>query len=328
MKKFLLALLLGCAITGLFRPPDCPAPLVWRPGEGWTYERFGLTSGRDPKEQLEMAKAWHEQGEYSNAVAAYRRLISRWPTSFAVEEARFGMAESLSALGYHWKAFKEYQALIEKHPNSDNFETALQRQFEIGNLFYAGERHKAWGIRWFPSLDKALDIYQQVVKNGPYSPVGAQAQFRIGLTYEKQKEYISAVRAYERLIERYPRNPLAETAQFQIGYAYQQEAKRAEYDQNAANQAIAAYTDFLVRYPNSDKVPAAEEARVALKEEQSRGLFQVGQFYEHAKEYKAALIYYNDVIEQNPRSDWATAAKQKVAALTPRLEPAEARATP
>src|SRR2546422_5229345 len=108
MKKLLL--FLGVAVLFcLVLPVECPAPLIWRKGEGWTYERFGVTTGNNPKEQLELAKQLQAKKEYDSAVSAYRRLIRRWPTSFAAQEARWGLAESLSALGYHYKAFKEYQ---------------------------------------------------------------------------------------------------------------------------------------------------------------------------------------------------------------------------
>ncbi len=320
MKRILLALMAVAVVWGIFTPPDCPAPLVWRKGEGWTWERGGVAVGNNPKEQLEIARALSQQKDHGSAVTAYRRLIRRWPTSYAVEDARLGLAESLSALDYHFKAFKEYQQLIEKHPNSPHFETALQRQFEIANLFLAGQRDKAWGVKWFPARDKAIDIFEQVVKNGPYSKVGPDAQFRIGVAQEMLKDYVAAVRAYEKVTERYPNLPLAEKAQFQIGYAYRQEAGRFEYDQNAANQAVAAFTDFLVRYPDSERAPQAEEYRAALKGEQAQGLFRVGQFYEKRREYKAAIIYYNEVIEQNPKSNWATEAQTKVLALNAQLQ--------
>jgi outer membrane protein assembly factor BamD len=137
------------------------------------------------------------------------------------------------------------------------------------------------------------------------------------LAHEKQQEYLAAVKAYQVLLERYPKLPIAERGQFQIGLAYQQEADRAEYDQSAANEAVAAFTDFLVRYPKSEKAPLAEKNRIALRQEQARGLFQIGQFYEKQKKYKSAIIYYSEVIEQNPKSDWAAKAEKKVAALTP-----------
>jgi outer membrane protein assembly factor BamD len=317
-KRLLLwsvAVLLFC----LALPVDCPAPLVWRKGEGWTYERGGVTTGKTPREQLDIAERYQKQKKYDEAVVAYRRLIARWPTSFAAQDARLGMAECLSALGYYYKAFKEYQTLIEKHPDTDHFQTVLQRQYQIGNLFLAGEKHKVWRLRIFSGIDKAAEVFSQVVKNGPYSLVGPSAQFRIGLVYEKQKDYISAVHAYEKLLERYPNHALAEAAQFQIGWAYKQEAGRSEYDQNSANQAIAALNDYLLRYPNGEKVPLARDYLTALKQEQSKGLFRVAQFYEKQKNVKAALIYYNEVIEQNPRSDWANSAQRKIALLSPSI---------
>jgi outer membrane protein assembly factor BamD len=325
MKRLLL---LACvtALFGIVLVPECPAPLIWRKGEGWTYEKGGVTTGKTPQEQLELARRLQAQKRYDDAATAYRRLIRRWPTSYVAADARIGLAECLSAIGYHYKAFLEYQQLIEKHPNTERFDDILQREFEIGNLFLAGEKHRVWKFKILSGLDKAVEIFEKVVKNGPYSKVAPEAQFRLGLANEKQKEYISAVHAYEKLLERYPNHPLAEAAQYEIGYAYSLEAHRAEYDQDAANQAIAAFDDFLIRYPQSDKIPLAEEHRAALKLDQARGLFHIAQFYEKKKEYKAALIYYNEVIEQNPKSDWATAAKEKVARLT--LQPTESTATP
>ncbi|MCX7887097.1 MAG: outer membrane protein assembly factor BamD, partial [Verrucomicrobiae bacterium] len=191
----------------------------------------------------------------------------------------------------------------------------LERQFEIGNRFLRGERHKVLGLKIFPSLDKAIEIFEQVVKNAPYGKLGPLAQFQIGQAYEKQKDYLAAVKAYEKLQERYPDHPMAEKAQFQIGLAYRKEAARAEYDQNAANLAIAAFEDYKTRFPGHDNAAKAEEYRAALKAEQSKGLFRVGEFYEKNKNYKAALIYYNEVIRQNPKSDWAAKAQQKILQL-------------
>ena len=296
-------------------PTECPAPLVWRKGEGWTYEREAAATAHTPREQLEIARKFQADKNYGDAVGAYRRLLTRWPTSSAAQEARLGVAESLTSLGYLYKGFKEYQNLLEKNPSSPYFETVLERQYDIGVRFLHGEKHRIWRLQIFSGLDKAVEIFETVVRNGPYSKVGPKAQFHIGLVYEKQKDYISAVHAYEKVLERYSRLPIAEDAQFQVGWAYRMEAGRSEYDQNNANQAIAAFTDFLLRFPASDKAARAEGLLVELKQEQSRGLFQIGEFYERRRNYKAAMIYYNEVIEQNPKSDWAGTAQKKITEL-------------
>lgn len=317
MRKLLLAWIAIAVVLGVFAPPECPAPLIWRKGEGWSYDRSGAATATNPREQLAQGKKFQEKKDYGNAIAAYRRLLKRWPTSLSAPEAQFGLAECQLATEHMFVAFKEYQKLIEKYPGSEHFDQALQRQFEIGNMFFAGDKDKVWGVKLFPSLDKAVEIYEQVVKNGPYTKVAPQAQMRIGLTREKQKQYLEAVRAYEKLLERYPKDPVAEAAQFQIGYAYMQEAGRSEYDQNAANQAIGSFGEFGIRYPKSERSALADEYRVSLSEEQARGLFRIGNFYEKRKSYRAAAIYYNEVIAQNPKSDWATVAKYKLAKIAP-----------
>jgi outer membrane protein assembly factor BamD len=326
LHKKLAVAFLGAIVFAFLMPTESPAPLIWRKGEGWSWERAGVPVATNPADQLKIAREFQANKRYRDAIDNYRRLIRRWPQSSAAQDARLGLAECLSAIGYHYQAFKEYQQLIEKHPNTPHFETVLQRQFEIGNLFLGGERQKAWGVRWFPSTERAIEVYEAVVKNGPYSKVAIAAQFRIGLVYEKEGDYLAAVHAYEKLLERYPKDPLAESAQFEMGCAYKKESQRSEYDQNAANQAAAAFSDFLLRYPGSDKAPLAQEYLTALKEEQAQGLYNIGSFYEKNKHYKAALIYYNDVIEKDPGSNWATQAKDKVAKLTPLT--AEKTATP
>src|ERR1700722_3572434 len=233
-----IAVVLFSVIAFVFIVPmESQALLIWTKGEGWSWEHEGVATGTNPAAQLKIAQDLQAKKHYRDAIPAYRRLIKRWPLSSSVQDARFGLAECFSAIGYHYKAFQVYQELVTKNPNTTHFDEVLQRQFAIGNLFLAGGRQKAWGIRWFPSLDRCVEVDEQVVKNGPYSDVGPESQFRIGLAYEKQRDYLAAVHAYEKLLERYPKLPLAEDAQFQIGWEYKQESARAEYDQNAANQA-------------------------------------------------------------------------------------------
>jgi outer membrane protein assembly factor BamD (BamD/ComL family) len=55
-------------------------------------------------------------------------------------------------------------------------------------------------------------------------------------------------------------------------------------------------------------------------------MFHIGQFYEKNGHYRSALIYYNDVIEKNPESNWAAQAKDKIVKLSPLT--AEKTATP
>ena len=184
-KKIVVALL-STMVFAFLMPTESPAPLVWRKGEGWTWERAGVMSGTNPTDQLKVAQDLQAKKDYRSAIDAYRRVVRRWPQSFSTQDARLGLAECLSAIGYYYQAFKEYQLLIEKHPNTPHFDVVLQRQFEIGNLFLAGERQKAWGMRWFSSVDRAIGSLRCEERPVQSGRARGAVPHRLGLREAKQ----------------------------------------------------------------------------------------------------------------------------------------------
>src|SRR5205823_6404109 len=118
-----------------------------------------------------------------------------------------------------------------------------------------------------------------------------------------------AVKAYELAADRYHDRPLvASDALYRAGLAYNKQAQTAEYDQSTAAQAIATFTDFMTLYPNDARVPQAQKIIASLKGEQARGNFQTARFYEKYKRWNGALVYYNEVLVQDPNSPYAAEA--------------------
>ena len=162
-------------------------------------------------------------------------------------------------------------------------------------------------------------MYAKLIKNGPYSEVAPQAQLKIGAVREKQADFPEAVRAYERAADRYhDRTPVAADALFKAALAYNKQAKRAEYDQSIAAQAIATFTDFMALYPTDPRVAQAQKNIQALKTEQARGSFQTALYYEKKKRWDGALVYYNEVLIKDPTSKYAEQAKQRIDAIKKR----------
>ncbi len=317
LRAILVLLLIG--ILGGFLTP-AHAVLSWRPGEGWTDEKGGQASASSSRDQLALAKKLEAQGDIKGSYQAYRALVRRWPLSFFASEAQFRSGKLEERRGDFWRAFKSYQKMVEKYPASEFFDQALERQFAIGNLYLAGEKEKLWKIPIAPATEKAAQAFEQVIKNAPYGKLAPQAQFAIGLTRERQGKYSLAVAAYTALIDRYPGHDLVDDAQYQIGFAWLRASSQPEYDQSAAQKAIEAFEDFLVRYPGSEKAAQAKEHIGMLANRQTQGAFTIAQFYERQKNYAAAAIYYNEVIRQQPNSKQAQDAKKRLADLKPALE--------
>ena len=308
------------ALFLLALPVPSPAPLIYTPGEGWTYEPVG-GEGKwrqtRAKDQLEVAQAAFDKKAYGLALKAARRVVKVWPLSDYAPQAQYLVARCYEAKHKEETAFKEYQKTIEKYPKLASYPEVIDHQDKIADLFLAGKWFKLWGfIPLFPSMEKTSEMYSKIVKNGPYSEIAPQAQLKIGTAREKQKNYPMAVKAYETAADRYHDRPqIAAEALYRAGLAYNKQAQTAEYDQHAAAQAIATFTDFMTLYPNDARVPEAQKLIASLRTEQSKGSYNTARFYEKRKKWKGALVYYNEAILKDPNSEYANIARGRIESL-------------
>lgn len=308
-------------------PLRSPAPLIYVPGEGWYYEPYGESAQWQrtrAKDQLQAAEDAFTAKNYSLALRCARRVLRVWPFSDYAPRAEYLVGRCMEVKGKDEAAFNAYQHIIEKYPKSAEYNEVLWRQFAIAGRFLNGEWFRLWNtIPIYSSMDETAKLYDKIVANGPYSEVAPHAQLNIGAAREKQRDFASAVTAYNTAADRYNGQPLiAADAMYRAGVAWQKQADTAEYDQSAAAQAIAAYTDFQVVFPDDSRVAAAQDAIVKLKAEQVRGSFEIAKFYESNHKWAGAIIYYNDVLQLDANSPLAAQARQRIEILKPRLQAA------
>ena len=312
----------------LLLPFRSPAPIYYTPGEGWYYEPYGQKADWQrprAKDQLEVAEQYFKAADYSGALRAARRVIVVFPLSDYVADAEYLTGRCLEAQGKDQAAFHAYQTMIDKYPGNHYYEDALWRQYAIANRLLAGEWTRLWNIvPFFPSMDTAANMFNEIVTNGPYSDVAPHAQLRVGAAHEKAKDYDLAVKAYGTAADRYHDQPvIAADAIFRQGVAYYRQASKAEYDQGTAQQAIETFTDFITLFPDDKRVSQAQKAITILKADQVRGAFEVAKFYDDSKKWDGAAVYYNQVVQLDPNSSYAALARQRIEVLKPRLHLSE-----
>jgi TPR repeat protein len=206
MRWFLRAALLVFCLAAL--PIKTPAPLVYRPGEGWSWEPIGGAkyTRQRAKDQLEVAQTAFDQKNYKIARLAARRTVRTWPLSDYAPQAQFLLARTLEETGKDEKAFKAYEELLRKYPKIENYNEVLQREYAIANKYLAGKYFRFLTIFPYRSKDKTAEYFQKVVKNGPYSSIAPEAQISIGAAYENTNgwghSFPKAVAAYERAADR------------------------------------------------------------------------------------------------------------------------------
>jgi len=252
-------------------------------------------------------------GDTEKAIATYRFIAKTYPKSKEAPEAQFKLAKQLNKNGNFESAFKEYETLLKKYPQTPNFEESVADQINIANAFLKGMKVKFLGIPMTPSMEKAEEMYTAILKVSPYSKHAAITQFNLGLALQKQGKAQEAIAAYQRVLDKYPNSAACDSAAYQVGYVYQLLGMTGKsQDLSALKQAQNNYQDFLLQYPNSEKVQQAGQNMKKMFSKESADTLRVARFYDFNKEFKASSIYYNDVICRFPQSEEATAAKSRL----------------
>jgi outer membrane protein assembly factor BamD len=152
--------------------------------------------------------------------------------------------------------------------------------------------------------DKAKQIFEVIVIQDPASEYADDAQFYLGETYFQQKDYKLAAFNFNRLRSSFPNSPFYKQALFEAAESYYQSAPTYNRDQRDTKVAIDQFKIFADFYP-ADSL--ANVARARIKELRGRlaqkDLATADQ-YVKLDEYKAALIYYERVIELYPDTDF------------------------
>jgi outer membrane protein assembly factor BamD len=319
----------SCASVGLVLllllalPYRAPAPLIYRPGEGWSYEIPGAKGDwrkLRAKDQLDLAQQAFDQKKYKLSLKAAKRVIQLWPLSDYTPKAQYLVGRCYEERKQDENAFNAYQTLLDRYSKAADVKDVQHRQFVIALRFLHGQWFKLWGhIPFFPSMDKTADMFEKIVRYGPYGELGPASQMNIGAAREQEKDYPLAVKAYEVASDRYSEQPqVAASALYKAALAYNKQARRADYDQSVAGQAISAFTDFMALYPGDPRVADSQRIITQLKSVEALGNFRTAQYYEKEKQWAGALVYYNEVLIKNPSSPLAGQARQRIEVLAKR----------
>lgn len=271
------------------------------------------------QELFEVAQKAEKNGNLKRAINAYKSLVRRHPKDALAPGAAYRASELLEQDHNYLSAADAYRSVVEKYPASPHFNDAIEAQFRIGEIYLNGRKIKVLGISVANSLDHAVEIFAAIVRTAPYGKYTARAQFDIGRAREKEGNQPSAIQAYQAVVEKFPNSPVAPDAQYQVGYIYLTAAREGTKDIAAAANARTAFQDFLFRYPNSEKAAQARANLAQLEHKQTASSLDIAKYYDKQKYYRAAVIYYNEVIRQQPGSTESEKARKRLNELTRKL---------
>jgi outer membrane protein assembly factor BamD len=300
------------ALAGALTVPAM-ASVIFKPGENAKYIAPGEEEiSGNAEEVFHIAQEAEKAGNYKRAIHAYRTFMRKYTRDALAPGANFRAAQLEEKTHDYLAAAENYRWLMEKYPADMHFDESIEGLFRIGEMYLNGKKVKFMGISIANAHDRAVEIFASIIRAAPYGRYTARAQFDIGLAREKDGANDAAIQAYQAVVDKFPNDPVAADAQYQIGYIWFTAAKEGTKDSAATDKARTAFQDFLFRFPNSEKAPQAHANLDQLQHKTTSTAFTIAKFYDKQKYYRAAVIYYNEVIRQQPGSSESVLAQKRI----------------
>ena len=231
--------------------------------------------------------------------------------------AQFRVAQILEESGNLSRAFDAYKVFVESYPQAREFDQAANAQLAIADDFMKRKRY-----------ERAEEMYRALLGSAPYAKFAPAAQFKLGQSLESRKEYEQAIAAYQVVLDKYAGSDYADDALYQIGYVQLSEAQSRSQDLSAAIDAKNTFEEFLMEYPNSEKAAQARDNLDRMSGRETSDLLAIAQFYDRNSNYRAAVIYYGELVRRQGGSEQAKLANDRIEEIRAEVGDDELRSGP
>jgi outer membrane protein assembly factor BamD len=282
---------------------------------------FSRPAKKNPADQMDYARELLKERKLKKATKAFRSLVITWPSAPEAAMAQWAYARLLDKRGKKEDAFDAYQVLLEKYAGRfPDYDRVLQRQFEIAKEVM-NKRRAQWMFGGFEAPERAIPLFEAVIRNGPRSPMAPEAQYLAGTAHEKNFDYELAVLAYSTVIHRYPASDFVELASFARARSLFNMSKNYPNDTRAIEEAWAGVLAFMRAYPASEFTAEARAMRDELLTRRAKYIYEIARHYDRvARRPQVALESYREFVQLYPQSPQSDDARERIRELSAMVE--------
>lgn len=167
---------------------------------------------------------------------------------------------------------------VDKIKGSSKAETAYLR----GEYYYNKERY-----------DDALEKYNAVKNQYPYSPFAVPSELKIADSYFKKGDYFDSNRLYIKFAELHPENKDRGYALYMAALSfYELLPSSIDKDISIADKALELFQKYISLYPGAEYFDASQQKYSEIRKKQASRIRYIADFYKKRDEYSAALNRY------------------------------------
>ncbi|MGF1543078.1 MAG: outer membrane protein assembly factor BamD [Parvularculaceae bacterium] len=161
-------------------------------------------------------------------------------------------------------------------------------------------------------FDTAIQLFEEVERQHPFSPWSRQAQLMMAFAQYEQSEYEDAIATLDQFIALHPGNEAVPYAHYLKAMSHYVRIRDVGRDQNITNNAVQALLDVTRRYPQTEY---ARDARLKLDltyDHLAGKEMYVGRYYLRAGKYIAAINRFKFVVDNYETTNHAPEALHRM----------------
>jgi outer membrane protein assembly factor BamD len=267
----------------------------------------------------ETARQQVMRGQPERAIEKFKAIVRLHPKSRFASRAQFQIAELYAQNREFSEGFNAAQKFIETYPESELFLEALNIQFAMAERVaeeYRRLRAKNdKSDKNLPGRAYASEMFRVIANNGRQSEYAAKALYRLGTMLDEEKRPTEAIEAFQLLLKTHPNSALADDAAFQVGFVDYRQSREQNRERGSQERARLAFEDFVIRYPNSEKMAEGHHLLNVLRGWERDKLLQAARYYESSGQAEAALRTYREALRGNSEGSDIIPIKEKILEL-------------
>lgn len=148
--------------------------------------------------------------------------------------------------------------------------------------------------------DNAIEQFQAIIDNYPYSQYELLAQLKIADAYFADKRYEEALAYYQDFADLHPEHEQVPYALLQAALCHYNQIGSVDRDQNATHKATEALDLLIKRHPYAEETRRAEELTVELRTKLALHEIDIADFYRQRTHWQSAAARYRRVLDEYP----------------------------
>lgn len=270
--------------------------------------------------QLALIRRELVDGSASRAERQADEWIEQNPLDPLLVEAHLIRADAIAAQGDYYRSLTDYEVIVSLYPGTEQYRTALEREYEIARLFVNGlyRKTKWFGWRILPADDVGIELLIRVQERLPGSTLGEKASILIGDYYFDKGDMEMASEGYDLFLLNYPESRQREWAMLRLIQASLAKYKGPQFDPSGLTDAMQRLREYERDYPAAAEKIGAQSLMVRITESLAEKKLTTARWYAKRGMERGAVTLFRRLIRDYPKS---TAAFEALAELEERGEP-------